>query len=78
MGSIQEDRHKVEQFHNLWNCSTFCGSGFQKCGTAPQRVEQRVTVPLIVHDTAQQTVTKLTKYMLFQIVEQHSTSDIVP
>ena len=34
LGSIQEDRHKVEQFHFLWNSSTICG-------TAPQFVEQR-------------------------------------
>ena len=25
-GSIQEDRHKVEQFHFLWNSSTFYGT----------------------------------------------------
>ena len=25
LGSIQEDRHKVEQLHFLWNSSTFCG-----------------------------------------------------
>ena len=34
IGSIQEDRHKVEQFHFLWNSSTFYG-------TVPQFVEQR-------------------------------------
>ena len=52
-GSIQEDRHKVEQFHfcgtvpqfveqfhNLWNSSTICGTVSQKYGTAPQKVEQ--------------------------------------
>ena len=32
-GSIQEDRHKVEQFHFLWNSST-------KSGTVPQFVGQ--------------------------------------
>ena len=39
-GSIQEDRHKVEQFHFLWNSSTICGTVTQKCGTALQKVEQ--------------------------------------
>ena len=24
LGSIQEDRHKMEQFHFLWSSSTFC------------------------------------------------------
>ena len=33
-GSIQEDRQKVEQFHFLWNSSTFYG-------TVSQFVEQR-------------------------------------
>ena len=27
----------VEQFHFLWNSSTFCGTASQKCGTAPQK-----------------------------------------
>ena len=47
LGSIQEDRRKVEQFHLLWNSpakkwnsSTICGTASQKCGTAPQKVEQ--------------------------------------
>ena len=26
IGSIQEDRHKVEQFPFLWNSSTICGT----------------------------------------------------
>ena len=38
--SIQEDRHKVEQFHFLWSSSKICGTTSQKCGTAPQKVEQ--------------------------------------
>ena len=36
-GSIQEDRHKVEQFHFLWNSSTNSGTASQKCGTAPPK-----------------------------------------
>ena len=36
-GSIQEDRHKVEQFHFLWNSSTKSGTASQKCGTAPPK-----------------------------------------
>ena len=39
-GSIQEDWHKVEHFHFLWNTSTICGTASQNCGTAPQKVEQ--------------------------------------
>ena len=41
MGSIQEDRHKAEQFHFfVQNSSTVCRTASQKCGTAPQKVEQ--------------------------------------
>ena len=39
-GSIHEDRHKVEQFHFLWNSSTFCGTASQQCGIAAKKVEQ--------------------------------------
>ena len=44
-GSIQEDRHKVEQFHFLWNSSTFCGTKSRKCGTAPHKVGQHPRRP---------------------------------
>ena len=40
LGSIQEDRDKVEQFHFLWNSSTICGTASQKMWTAPKKVEQ--------------------------------------
>ena len=40
MGSIQEDRRKVEQFHFFWNIPTICGTASHKFGTAPQKVEQ--------------------------------------
>ena len=56
-GSIQEDRHKVEQFHFMWNSSTICGTAAQKCGTAPQNVEQfrckQVLIPQIVKQRAE-------------------------
>ena len=39
-GSIQEDQHKVEQSHFLWNSPTICRTAYQKCWTAPQKVEQ--------------------------------------
>ena len=39
-GSIQEDRHKVEQFHFLWNGSTICGTASQKMRNSSQKVEQ--------------------------------------
>ena len=40
LGSIQEDRHKVEQFHFLWNSSTICGTASQKMWNSLQKVEQ--------------------------------------
>ena len=52
MGSIQEDRQKVEQFHfhgtvpqkveqfhKKWNSSTIRGTVSQKCGIAPPKSE---------------------------------------
>ena len=43
-GNIQEDRHKVEQFHIAWNSSTNCGPGSEKFGTALQKVEHMLKV----------------------------------
>ena len=40
-GSIQEDRHKVEQFRFLWNSSTFYGTVPQFVEQRPKNVEQR-------------------------------------
>ena len=34
-GSIQEDRHKVEQFHNLWNSVLKMWNSSSKSGTGP-------------------------------------------
>ena len=39
-GSIQEDRHKVEQFYFLWNSSTFFGSCDPKAEQLYKKVEQ--------------------------------------
>ena len=40
MGNIQEDRHKVEQFHFLWNSSTFFRSCDPKVEQLYKKVEQ--------------------------------------
>jgi hypothetical protein len=40
LGSIQEDRHKVEQFHFLWNSSTFFRSCDPKAEQLYKKVEQ--------------------------------------
>ena len=39
-GNIQEDRHKVEQFHFLWNSSTFFRSCDPKVEQLYKKVEQ--------------------------------------
>ena len=36
LGSIQEDRHKVEQFHNLWNSVPKMWNSSPKSGTGPE------------------------------------------
>ena len=85
-GSIQENRHKMEQFH-------LCGTVYQKCGIAPQKVEQVLiaghcstncgTVPQFVErlllkvEQVQLTVTTVTTNMLFQDVEQCTTLNCV-
>jgi hypothetical protein len=38
LGSIQEDRHKVEQFHFLWNSSTF----FRSCDPEAEQLYKKV------------------------------------
>jgi hypothetical protein len=40
VGRIQEERHKVEQFHKKWNCSTFSESRASNAVPLYEKVEQ--------------------------------------
>ena len=67
LGSIQEDRYKVEQFHFLWNSSTFYG-------TVPQFVEQR---PKNVEQLPKKWNRSCKRVSVQQIVEQKAKMNIL-
>ena len=70
MGSIQEDRHKVEQFHFLWNSSNFCGTASQKCGTAPKKVEQVLSTGLSSANCGTEGQIEHLKFSINSIIKQ--------
>ena len=72
--SIQEDRHKMEQFHNLWNSIPKNLNGFPKSGTGAES-------GLLFHKLWNSSTICVTappiSSMLFQDVEQCATLNCV-
>ena len=70
----------VEQFHNLWNSSTICGTASQKCGTAPKKSGTSAESGSLFHklwNSSTNCGTAPISCMLFQDVKQCATFNCV-